>query len=139
MEAGGHALASGIPLVGPFAAGVAEAAGSEVGAGEYGAAAGDVVGNVLVGKALEGAGEEAETTTVPGRVDLTDLGGKELRGPNTFGRTGGRFSQAVNAAFDTARKSAAEEAKSDITVTSGQNADMHEVKVQKNGEDIGSL
>lgn len=78
-------------------------------------------------------------TTPPTHIDMADLGGKELRGPTTFGRTGGRFSQAVNAAFDTARKTEAENAKSDVTVTSGQNGDMHEVKVQKNGEDIGSL
>ena len=50
-------------------------------------------------------------TTPPTHIDMADLGGKELRGPTTFGRTGGRFSQAVNAAFDTARKTEAENAK----------------------------
>jgi predicted GNAT family acetyltransferase len=173
VQAGAIALAGATPLVGPWAASVAESAGTEVGERKYGAAAGDVFGNVAVGKALEkggelaedavgkvvshvgetaknvlsGAGEEVgKVATAKAPAGSTEggfakIGGKELRAPDSFGRTEGTsFKSAVDAGFDAARKSlgAKEISEPEVTHTGHANS-INEVKIKQGGEDIAAL
>lgn len=60
-EAAGHALAAAVPLVGPWAADVAENAGKQIGAGNYAGAAGTLAGNAAVAAAPEVAPELAKS------------------------------------------------------------------------------
>jgi ribosomal protein S18 acetylase RimI-like enzyme len=90
-EAGGHALAGAIPLVGPYVADLSEQVGSEVGRGEYGAAAGDVVGNA----ALLKAGEEVHEGVKKGAESVVKAAGENAKSALSAG--GEEVGKAANA------------------------------------------
>jgi predicted GNAT family acetyltransferase len=162
VEAGGHALASGVPLVGPWAAGVAEEAGQEIGRREYGAAAGDVVGNVAVGKALEEGGEATK-----GAVEsaVSHAGETAKNAISSAGSEAGRMARATAPEGSTEagfaklggkKVSAAKPAAEPVDLSpaygatgkaipetevshTGNAGSINEVKVKQGGEDIGAL
>lgn len=65
-ESIGYSIAEGIPLIGPYAAEVAEQTGQQAGSGDVAGAAGTVVGNLLAAK----AGEEVSETAKAGAKTL---------------------------------------------------------------------
>ena len=63
-ESIGHSIAEAVPMVGPWAADVAEKTGTQAGGGDWAGAAGTMAGNVLVAKAIEHLSPAAETKPV---------------------------------------------------------------------------
>lgn len=83
---------------------------------------------------------EAEGGEVPDHIAFTKLGGKELRGPNSFGRTGGPFGRAVDVAHQVMREhgiTGPEKVEPEITAEGPEWDRVHSAVVD--GNKVGSV
>jgi hypothetical protein len=109
VEAAGHILASALPLVGPWAAGLGEQAGT----GDIGGAVGSAAGTIAGGEALarapglaKGAAAKAGGLVKAGTGEIVQAAGATLAPTPTEAMTKALKPTAGNTGFDTAMETA---------------------------------